>query len=112
MVRRAMREIDFGDEEAVLMEVAKAIDVAPEHLTIKEEDQFGVTVYEIFLGRRNGKEWRVVENEDEERELALEIVKQDLDQESELFDKSFLEQHININRLRDELEADVLNERI
>jgi hypothetical protein len=95
--------VDFNDEEAVLAEMAHELDIPADDLTIMEDDGltgFGAgTVYEISLGR---KEWRVVENEDQERELALEIVKQDLEED-------FIEQHINMDRLKRDLEGDVLN---
>ena len=102
--------MDFNDEEAVLAEIAKELDIDPDELTIMEEDGLtsfrAGTVYEISLG---SKEWYVVENEDQERELAIEIVKQDLDQEPEIFEQSFIEQHINMDRLRRDLESDVLD---
>ena len=108
--RRVMKEIDFGDKDAVLAEIAKELDIDPDELTIEESSMgFGVTVYEISLGR---KEWYVVENEDDERELALEIVKQDLEDEPEIFNQSFIEQHINMSRLKRDLEPDVLDSNI
>jgi len=99
-------EMDFGDEEAVLAEMAAELDIDADELTISESDHFGVTVYEISLGR---KEWYVVESSDQERELALEIVKQDLENEPEIFNQSFIEQHINIARLKRDLESDVMD---
>lgn len=105
--------VDFNDEEAVLAEVAKALDIDPDDLTIMEDDGLTGfrtgTVYEISAGR---KEWRVVESEDQERELALEIVKQDLDQEPEIFNQSFIEQHINMERLKRDLESDVMDSNV
>lgn len=111
--RQTVREADFGDEDAVLAEVAKALDIDPDELTITEDDRLTGfrtgTVYEISLGR---KEWRVVASEDQERELALEIVKQDLEEEPENFNQDFIESHIDKDKLRSELESDVLNSRI
>lgn len=107
--------IDFNDEDAVLAEVARAIDVPVEDLTIREErglSSFGAgTVYEVAT-RGGRQEWAVVESEDQERELALEVVKQDLEQEPELFDQSFIEGHIDRDRLRRDLYSDALDSNI
>ena len=76
------KKVDFDDEDAVLADVAKALDIDPDELSIGEargQSSFGVaTVYEITT-RGGRKEWQVVENEDAERDLAIAIVKQDLD---------------------------------
>ena len=112
MGRRAMvREIDFNDEDAVLAEVASELDIDPEDLKIKDShlSRFGTgTVYEITT-RGGREEWFVVENADQERELALAFVKQDLDDQPEIFTQSFIEQHIDTDRLRRDLESDVLD---
>src|SRR5271165_1390695 len=109
-------EIDFTDEDAVLAEMAAELDIDPDDLDIKEESgmsSFGVTVYEITIrGSKHGKEWKVVENDDAERELAIAIVKQDLDEDPSMFNKDFIESHINMDRLRDDLHSDVLNNNI
>ena len=101
--------IDFGDEDAVLAEIASEIDVPVEDLRIKEDSglsSFGAgTVYEIET--RDGKrEWCVVEDSDVEYALALAIVSQDLEHEPEIFNKSFLEGQIDEKKLRDELWSD------
>ena len=114
-VRREREGIDFGDEEAVLAEMAAELDVDVDELKIKESHlgSFGVgTVYEITIRGGGHKEWMVVENSDQEEELAVEIVKQDLEEEPELFEKSFIESHINMDRLRRDLTDDVLNNNI
>lgn len=103
-------KIDFGDEEAVLAEMAAELDIDVNELNIEESHlgSFGAgTVYEIKGHSR--KEWNVVENDDQERELALEIVKQDLEQEPEIFEKNFIESHIDTERLRRDLHSDVYN---
>jgi hypothetical protein len=116
--RRKAKPVDFNDEETVLAEVARELDIDPDQLSIREESGlsgFGAgTVYEVTIrgGRKpgqGGKEWHVVENEDQERDLALAVVKEDLDNEPELFNKSFIESHINTDRLRRDLESDVQN---
>ena len=105
---------DFDNEDAVLAEVAKALDIDPDDLHIGENrglTGFGAgTVYEItIIGGRTGKEWSVVEDDDQMRALALEVVKQDLESEPELFTQSWLEDFIDKDRLRRDLESDVQN---
>lgn len=109
----ARKEIDFGDEDAVLEEMSQVLDIDPDELKIREDRSgFSVPAYEITIRGGGHKEWRVVENDDAERELALEIVKQDLEQEPEIFNKDFIERHINTDRLRRDLESGVLDSRI
>jgi len=101
--------IDFSDEEAVLAEMAEALDIDPDELEIEESGltDFGVgTVYTIRINGGN-KEWTVAENYDQQRALAIEVVKQDLEEEPSNFNKDFIEQHINIDRLRRDLEPDL-----
>lgn len=114
MARRQMREaVDFDDEDAVLADMGEALDIDPDELKIEESrlSDFGGagTVYRIyFKGSRTGsKEWHVVADEDAERELALAIVKQDLDESPENFNQDFIESHIDMDRLKRELESDV-----
>jgi hypothetical protein len=105
-----MREsVDFDDEDAVLADIGEALDIDPDELKIRDDRSgFSVQAYEITIkGGKNGKEWRVVASEDDERELALEIVKQDLDESPENFNQDFIEQHIDMDRLRRDLESDV-----
>ena len=106
-------EVDFNDEETVLAEMARELDIDPDELKIKESHlgSFGAgTVYEITIhGSKNGKEWMVVENSDQERELAIAIVTQDLDESPENFEPNFIESHINMDRLRRDLHSDVLS---
>lgn len=116
MVRRFMHEasdVDFDDEDAVLAEMAKALDIDAEDLSIKEEgglSSFGAgTVYEVTVRGGGRKEWHVVRDHDQMEELALEVVKQDLDQEPEIFNQDFIERHINTDRLRRDLESDVVD---
>ena len=115
--QRKRTEIDFGDEEAVLADVAAALNLDPENgaLTITENDLFGFTIYEIELGRdplgrggsRQKKEWQVIESEEQAYDLAVAIVKQDLEEAPENFNQDFIERHIDTDRLRRELESDV-----
>lgn len=114
MTRR--EKIDFGDEDAVLREVAEDLDIDPEDLSIEEEpglSGFGEgTVYSITVLGGGHKEWQVAEGHDEAYALAVEVVKQDLEQEPELFTQSWLEQHINTDRLKNDLWHDVLDMQI
>lgn len=108
-------KIDFGDEEAVLAEMAAELDIDPDELKIKESHlgSFGAgTVYEITIQGGGHKEWNVVEDSDQEEELAIEIVTQDLNDQPEIFEKNFIESHIDMDRLRRELHSDVLDSNI
>lgn len=108
---------DFEDRREVLEEVAAALNTPSYELDIITNtalESFGAgDVYEIrFKHRPHGKTWNVVENDDVFRDLAIEIVKQDLEEEPGMFNQSFLEQHIDVEKLRRELEPDELNSRI
>lgn len=112
--RKRKIEVDFDDEETVLAEVAQELDEDPDDLKISEDSglsSFGEgTVYEIET-RGGRKSWKVVENHDQMESLALAVVKQDLEQEPEIFNKEFIEQHINIGRLKRDLEPELLSSR-
>jgi hypothetical protein len=103
-------EVDFDDEDSVLGEMARALDIDPDELKIKESHlgNFGAgTVYEITIrGGKHGKEWNVVADEDAVHELALAIVKQDLEESPEDFNQSFIEGHIDMDRLKRDLWGD------
>lgn len=110
---RKKKTVDFDDEDSVLAEVAAEIDVDPDELRIRESHLTGFgagTVYEVTLRGGGHKEWNVVESEDQERELALAIVKQDLEESPENFEPNFIESHIDTDRLRRDLESDVQNQ--
>jgi hypothetical protein len=62
--------------------------------------------------RGGRKEWQVVENDDQERALALAVVQQDLEEEPEIFNRDFIERHIDKDKLRSELHSDALDMRI
>jgi hypothetical protein len=109
------KRVDFDDEDAVLKEMAKALDVEWNDLAIREArnyEDFGTgTVYEITQAFSNS-EWYVVENDDQAEALAIEIVEQDLNDQPEIFNQDFIEQHIDTDRLRRDLMRDVVNMRI
>jgi hypothetical protein len=111
MTRSKKVAVDFDDEEAVLAEMSRELDVELDELRIEESHlgDFGAgTVYEITI-RGGHKDWYVVADEDQERELALAIVKQDLEEEPGNFNKDFIESHINVDRLKRDLHSDVLD---
>lgn len=112
--KTAKRAVDFSDQDAVLDEVSRALNIDSSELDIVTNtalESFGTgDVYEIrFKHDRNGKTWTVVENYDQQHALAIEIVKQDLEEDPSMFNKDFIEQHINTDRLRRDLEPDVRN---
>ena len=108
--------VDFGDEDAVLEEVARALGEDPDDLEIEEESGltgFGTgTVYSVTVRGGRDKEWQVVEDEDQEHKLAIAVVTQDLEEEPEIFEKDFIESHIDKDKLREELHPDALNMRV
>jgi hypothetical protein len=112
--QREKVKIDYDDEDAVLAVVAKELETDVEELKIEEDSGlsgFGEgTVYLISEGRNI--KYNVAENYDQAYALAVAVVKQDLEQEPEIFNKDFLESHINKDKLRDALEGDELNSRI
>src|SRR5208337_2514830 len=115
-------EIDFGDEESVLEDVCAALKADIDTCEIEEDSGlsgFGEgSVYLVTLGigvpksEGRAKEYNVAENYDQAYALAVAVVKQDLEQGPELFDKDFIESHINTDKLRDELMSDVTDHRI
>ena len=114
-LQRMASSIDFDDEDEVLKEMSRALDIPVDDLKIKEDGgltSFGTgTVYEIELWRGGTKEWCVVRDDDQERDLALAIVAQDLEHEPEIFNKHFIESQIDEKKLRDALWSDVVNMR-
>lgn len=107
---------DFDDADAVLAEIAEELDIDVDELEIDANSSlegFGACdVYEVRIKHsRHGKSWSVVENDEAARDLAIAIVKQDLEEEPGNFNQSFIEQHINMRRLKDDLESDVEQER-
>jgi len=107
--------IDYDDEEAVLEDVAKALDADIEECVIEEDrtvSSFGDSEGTIYRVEWGVEEYNVARNYDEAYELAVAVVSQDLDQEPELFNKDFIERHINTDKLRNELKGDALNARI
>lgn len=105
---RKPRKASFDDEKAVLREVCKEIGYDPSDCSIEDSRELqgfsAGTFYTIACGN---KEWNVAKDSDSMRELAIEIVKQDLESEPENFNRSFLERHIDIDRLKRDLRSDL-----
>lgn len=88
------------DEENVLAEMAEALDVDLDDLDISQshlEDFGDGDAFTVTTGR---KEWTVVPDEDVAEAIALSVVTQDLEHEPEIFDKNFIEGHINQKALK------------
>jgi len=99
--------VDWSDEDSVKAAMARELDVGVDDLEIEEDrglSSFGEgTVYRISSGRQ---EWLVAEDDDTAEKLAVAVVKQDLESEPEIFNQSFLERHIDLERLRRDLYTD------
>lgn len=106
-----MPEIDFSEEDEVLADVAKALEVEPDDLTIGDSplESFRAGVaYQISHGR---DEYVVVEDEDTAEAIAVAVVIQDLEEQPEIFNQHFIESHINVDQLRRDLHSDVQSSR-
>lgn len=106
--------VDFSDEDAVLAEVCRAIDVNVEDAQIRDVSSShaigNVSMYEVTVGHGEyPQEYYVVESEDAAHDEAIARVKQDLENEPEIFNQSFIESHIDKEKLRSALESDVQN---
>jgi hypothetical protein len=105
------RGFDFEEEEAVLLEMSKELEVSMDDLEIAHsslERMSGGTLWEVTLGNQ---EWEVARDYDQARDLAIAMVEQDLETDPEIFSRDFLARHIDEDRLRRELYSDVLNMR-
>ncbi len=112
MGRAALRRnesVDFGDEEAVLREVAEELGEDADSLGIEESHMTGFRAGQVYeISTRGGRRsWIVVEDEDVARDLAIKVVLQDLESEPELFNRDFIERFIDTDRLRRDLTSDV-----
>lgn len=108
------RRVDFDDEDAVLKEVAKAIDAPWDQFKIRESHltRFNAgTVYAITHAWGH-TEYAVVENDEVADALATAIVKQDLEEQPEIFNQDFIERHIDTKALKKSLMSDVIDMRI
>lgn len=103
--RAARKQVDFDDEDAVGEEMAKVLGV--DVVAIRESHYADFGAGKIYLVESGREEYYVAENEDQAEELALAMVKQDLENEPEIFNKDFLASHIDTDKLRDVLYSDV-----
>lgn len=104
--RRKSRKIDFENENGVKKEVCKLLDISPSDADIKRTSApngYG-DAYRIELGHQ---EYYVMKDDDEFETAAIDGVEASLKDEPELFNRDFIQGHININRLRDRLHSDV-----
>lgn len=102
-----VRKTDFDNESAVLKEAASALGINPDDCQIRSgsaPNGYG-EAYTISEGRHT--EYIVMRNEELFEEAAVEGVERDLQDEPENFSSDFLQQHINIDRLRRDLHSDV-----
>ena len=105
---RKPHKANFYDEKAVLREFCAAErSCKPSDCEIEENAGLTSlhegTYYTIVCGKQ---EWEVAKDHDSMRGLALAIVEQDLRDEPELFNRGWLEKHIDIATLRQELKTD------
>jgi hypothetical protein len=110
MPKRKPATVDFDDAESVKLAMAKELDVDPSDINIEEahySDFTGDTYYRIDFG--GNKEYFVAKDNDSAYDLAVAMVKQDLEENPEIFNQSFIESHIDTDRLRRDLESDVSN---
>ena len=109
VAHRAPRKVDFGDEEAVLKEVCKELDLDPSDCSIRmgSSPNGHGSAYTVSVGRHT--EYIVMENDDEFETAARDGVEDRLRDEPESFNRDFIEGHIDIEKLRDFLESDVSN---
>jgi hypothetical protein len=107
VARRAPRKVDFGDEEAVLKEVCKELDLDPSDCSIKigtSPNGHG-DAYTISLGRHS--EYIVMEDDDEFETAARNGVEDQIKDDPSSFSMNMLVNHIDLDRLRSELHSDV-----
>lgn len=98
----------FQDELAVLREIAEALDIDKDELDIKygsSPNGYGDAYTIATHGGR--QEWIVMRDEDEFDSAAVEGVKNDLQESPENFEPNFIQSHIDIDCLRNELHSDV-----
>lgn len=101
-------KVDWGDEDSIKRAMAVELDVPEEDLEIEEDSGLSSfhegTVYRLSVGRT---EYAVAEDDDTAHKLAVAVVLQDLEESPEIFEQSFIQSHINMDRLRRDLHSDV-----
>jgi len=102
------QEIDFNDEDAVLAAMAAELEL--DDLAIDDGGRgfssFGTDTFYFIETSGGRRSWVVARDDDAMEELALAVIKQDLETQPELFSRHLIESNINIERLRRNLESD------
>ena len=105
---RKPRVADFDDEDQVLGEIARELDIDRDEIIIKggaSPNGYGNGYHLLTHG--GGNEWFVMRNDDEFEEAAVEGVKNDLQESPESFEPNFIRNHIDMDRLRRDLSSDL-----
>ena len=90
--------IEQDDQELLVqLEMARALDVSPSDIKVTEGRPYDES-FEVHLGRN--REYVVVPDEDTAREIAVARVTEDLENEPEMFNASFIESHIDDKKLK------------
>jgi hypothetical protein len=101
---------DFNNEYDVLLEFCQAEGCKPDYCTSIKEDKrlqgFGVGTY-YQITREHDHDYTIAKNADSLRDLAVEIVKQDLNDSPENFNQDWLSTHVDMDALRKILRPDV-----
>lgn len=107
-------DLDFN-EETVKAQFAKEFDVSEDDIEVSDSSlsSFGETVYEVSV---NGEEYTVVDDEETAERLANAVVKQDLEDEPEIFNQDWLSRQIDskaaesfFRDIYDEMNQDYVN---
>ncbi len=105
---KTSRKANWFDEKSVLREFCAAEGCKPGDCSIEEDagltSLHDGTYYQIACGRN---EYQAARDHDSLRDLAIAIVTQDLNDEPELFNQGWLENHVDTDHLRRELETDL-----
>ena len=105
---RQPRKADFEDEQDVLREIAKELDIDRDELTINRGSSPNGCGDTYTISTHGGRqEWIVMRDEDEFDSAAVEGVKNDLQESPENFEPNFIQSHIDLDRLRRDLHSDV-----
>ena len=107
---RAPAKASFENETSVLREVARHLGEAPGELSIRRgsaPNGHG-DAYEVTSGRQ---EYIVMRDEDTFEKAALAGVRSDIEDSPESFDPDFIQGHIDLKHLREELHSDVFDMR-
>ena len=102
---------DVSNERLLKSEMAKALDVPARDLEISESPLEGFGAGDArtvrIKGGVRGTEWTVVGGDDDAEAIAKAVVRQDIESEPENFNQDFIQGHVDVDRLRDDLRSDV-----